>query len=114
MSTEIGRQAEVAAAAFLQKQGLTIIERNWRTRWCEIDIIARRKADIYFVEVKYRHSPDHGGGLDYITPRKVQQMRYAAEFWRAGQRREYNGYHVSAVELTGTPPVVQEWLSDID
>jgi len=114
VSTETGRQAEDAAAQFLQKQGLKIIERNWRTRWCEIDIIAQRKSDIYFVEVKYRQNPAFGGGLDYITPRKVAQMRYAAEFWLSGQRQTQGQCRMSAIELTGKPPVITAWLPDID
>ncbi len=112
MSTEIGKQAEAAAAQFLERHNFTILERNWRTRWCEIDIVARRASDIYFVEVKYRSSSDFGGGFDYITPRKLKQMRFAAEFWIAAHSTQ-SSYHIAAVELSGTPPRVLEWLPDV-
>ena len=72
MSTVIGNQAEDAAAAFLQEKGYKIVERNWRTRVCEIDVIAKKNHIMFFIEVKYRGSQRQGGGLDYIKPKKLQ------------------------------------------
>lgn len=80
---ETGRRAESAAAAFLEQKTCRILAQNWRTRWCEIDIVAERHNVIYFCEVKYRAHNRHGRGLDYITPAKLRQMRFAAEFWLA-------------------------------
>lgn len=95
-----GRQAEAIAAAYLEKQGYQIIEQNYRTRWCEIDIVAQKDGTTYFVEVKYRQDDEQGGGLDYITPKKLQRMAFAANFWCAD--RNYDGpYCLAAVELTG-------------
>ena len=62
-------------------QGYEIIERNWRTRYCEIDIIARRDHVYYFVEVKYRSSAKQGGGLAAITAKKLRQMSFAAQLY---------------------------------
>lgn len=76
-----GRQAEARAAAFLEEQGYAIKSQNWRTRRCEIDIIAEKDTVTYFVEVKYRSSPKQGTGMEYVTPAKLRQMRYAAETW---------------------------------
>src|SRR5260370_40656939 len=78
---DIGRQAEAAAAAYLQTRGFKVLEQNWRTRWCEIDIIAQKNKTVYFVEVKYRQSSRQGSGLEYITAKKLKQMRFAAEAW---------------------------------
>lgn len=112
MSTQIGRQAEDAAAAFLETEGYEIITQNWRTRWCEIDIVVRKDTTIYFVEVKYRGSQTWGSGLDYITPSKLQQMHFAAQFWVA--HHNWRGdYRLSAVEATGDPPIVGDWLDDV-
>lgn len=112
MSTELGRAAERVAAHFLQQRGFTIIEQNWRTRWCEIDLVAAKHGVAYLVEVKYRKSTAWGSGFDYITARKLQQMRLAARFWQASHRAV--GCRLSAVELTGQPPAVTGWLESLD
>lgn len=99
-SFDTGREAEAAAAAYLKRQGCAIVEQNWRTRWCEIDIIAQRDRVIYFCEVKYRRTNNQGAGLDYITPKKLQQMRFAAESWVhfSGWKGEYQ---LCAIEISG-------------
>lgn len=76
-----GQQAEELAAEYLQKHGYEIIARNWKTKWCEIDIVARQQKTIRFVEVKYRRSECHGRALEYITAAKVRQLRLAARAW---------------------------------
>lgn len=78
-TTSIGHQAEQAVANYLENRGHTIIERNHKTYFYEIDIISTKDNYIYFTEVKYRKNSDHGSGLDIITPAKLQQMRFAAE-----------------------------------
>lgn len=99
-TTETGRRAEAVAADFLRHKGCTIATQNWRTRWCEIDVVAVRAGVVYFCEVKYRRSARQGSGLDYITPKKLQQMRFAAEFWVAKHR--WNGEcQLCAVEVSG-------------
>ena len=82
-TTETGRRAETAATGYLATHGFAILDRNWRTRWCEIDLIVRRDQTVYFVEVKYRARPNWGSGLDYITPAKLRQMRFAAQLWQS-------------------------------
>ncbi len=73
MSTLLGRDAENRAAEYLRDLNYEIREQNWRTRYCEIDI----------VEVKYRRSIAQGEGFEYITPKKLSQMKFAAEMWVA-------------------------------
>lgn len=99
-SFDTGRQAEQAAANHLQSQGYQILDQNWRTKWCEIDIVALKDQTIYFVEVKYRRTHNAGSGLDYITSRKLQQMTRAAESWL--QINNWIGDSaLSAIEVTG-------------
>lgn len=99
MSTSIGNQAEDAAATYLEGRGYKVIDRNWRTRVCEIDIIAKKHSTIFFVEVKYRSSNKQGSGLDYITPKKLKQMSFAAEHWV--QEHKYSGdFQLSAIEVS--------------
>lgn len=77
----IGDHGEGLVCDYLKQQGFEIIDRNWRTRYCEIDIIAKKNNRIHFVEVKTRKSELYGSGFEYITPKKLKQMRFAAEFW---------------------------------
>lgn len=77
----VGDRAESVAEKYLLGKGYEILDRNWRTRWCEIDIVARQNRRIYFVEVKSRKVQAQGSGLDYITAKKLTQMTFAAEIW---------------------------------
>lgn len=95
-----GRKAEAAAANYLRMRGYKIIEQNWRRPRCEIDVIAEKDGTAYLVEVKYRGSDNQGSGLDYITPSKLKQMRYAAEIW-ATDVKWPGDYQLAAIELTG-------------
>ncbi len=79
---KIGDAAEQVVAQYLVENGHEILERNWRTKYCEIDIISLKNNTIYFTEVKYRRSPQTGGGLAAITAKKLQQMAFAAELYR--------------------------------
>lgn len=97
---DTGRAAEDAAVQFLRSKGCVIIEQNWRTRWCEIDIIVKRDNIIYMCEVKYRRTSRQGTGIDYITPKKLTQMRLAAESWV--QHATWDGpYQLCAIEVSG-------------
>lgn len=87
-TTIIGRQAEQAVVEHLLKNGYEVMSTNWRTRWCEIDIVAKRLEIVYFIEVKYRKTSNYGNGLSYITPKKLRQMHFAVEFWNAKHRWE--------------------------
>lgn len=78
-----GHQAEKDAAEYLDSQGFKIVELNWKTKYCEIDILAEKDKTVYFVEVKYRAKNTQGGGFDYITPAKLKQMRFSANMWLA-------------------------------
>jgi putative endonuclease len=76
-----GHEAEQRVAKWLKSQEFKVVDINWRTRRCEIDIIASKHKVLYFVEVKSRQSNNWGNGFDYITPQKLAQMHYAAELW---------------------------------
>ena len=78
---QIGNHAENLAVAYLQSLHYDVLDRNWKNRWCEIDIVALKNGTIYFVEVKYRNNSIFGDGLDAITKKKLQQINFAAEQW---------------------------------
>lgn len=95
---ETGNMGETTAAAYLRSNGYEVLERNFKTPRCEIDIIARKGRCLYFVEVKYRQSERQGSGFDYITSRKLEHMQRAAELWL--QTHQWKGeVTLSAVEV---------------
>lgn len=95
-----GHEAESKAAQYLQELGYEILDTNWHTRWCEIDIVARRDRRVYFVEVKSRKTSGQGSGLDYITPQKLRQMSFAADMWVSNH--DWAGeYQLSALAIDG-------------
>ena len=75
---QFGRKAETMAARYLKKQGYKIIERNYRTRSGEIDIIAREGETLVFVEVKARASDRFGSAKAAVTPHKQRQVAKVA------------------------------------
>lgn len=99
-TTSTGNQAEDAVAEYLRAQGYDIVEQNWKTKWCEIDVVARKADTVYFVEVKYRKSSFQGDGLAYITDKKLQQMAFAAELWVSNHNWE-GGYELLGAAVTG-------------
>ncbi len=111
-SYQTGQQAELAASLYLQEQGFKILARNWRTRYCEIDIVALKDSTIYFVEVKYRATTRQGTGLDYITPKKLQQMHFAAEMWLTNHHW-YGQSSLAALEVSGEDFMVTNFVPDI-
>ena len=105
---QIGDKGEQAAADWLTARGHEIVARNWRTRYCEIDIVSVKGEVLYFTEVKYRKNDDFGDGLAAITAKKQWQMRFAAELFLAG-KPEYSGMAAKllAASVSGDPPAVQ-------
>jgi putative endonuclease len=73
-----GAAAEEQAARFLERHGLAIVARNYRTRFGEIDLVAREGATLVFVEVRMRSSPGFGGAAGSIGPRKQARIVAAA------------------------------------
>ena len=108
-TTPTGRDAEDSAAVYLRANGYGIVSKNWRTRWCEIDIIATKQNKVYFVEVKYRQSAQWGDGLDAITAKKLQQMSFAAELW-VSQELWRGEYVLAVVSASGKPPHVDTFI----
>ena len=99
IATQRGRQAENEVAQRMRKQGYEILSQNWRTPRCEIDVVARKKKIIYFVEVKFRASTTQGDGLEYITNKKLSQMRFAAHIWL--QQNKWDGdWRLGAIGVT--------------
>ena len=111
-STDTGRQAERAAALYLEMRGYQIIEQNWRRPRCEIDIVAKKDGVLHFVEVRYRATDHQGSGIDSITQAKLKQMRRSA--WYYVDETEWRGqYVISAIELSGPDFQILSYIENV-
>lgn len=77
----LGRQGEAAAARYLQSQGMKIVERNLRTPVGEIDLVAKTKDILAFVEVKTRRGSVFGSPGEAVGPRKQRQIVQTAKWY---------------------------------
>ena len=75
---QTGQGGEQRAVEYLKRQGYTIVERNWRTTWGELDIVASRKGELVFVEVRRLESPNFGFPEESVGPRKQRQLAQLA------------------------------------
>lgn len=80
-SREKGARYEEAAAVYLQNQGYQILERNFRCRQGEIDLIARDREYLVFVEVKYRRTSRQGEPAEAVGPKKQLRIRKTAAYY---------------------------------
>ena len=81
MSRELGAWGEEQAARWLRRKGYTIEERNYACRFGEIDLIARRRGVIVFVEVKLRKNADFAAAREFVTYGKQQRILKSASLW---------------------------------
>ena len=107
---QIGDNAEDVAVMFLKQKGHKVLDRNWKTKYCEIDIISKKLDVIYFTEVKYRTKSDQGGGLAAITTRKLNQMKFAAKFYALSNEIYDVNLRLSVISLSGQHPTVENLL----
>ena len=111
---QTGDRAEDFVSNELIRQGHKVVARNWRTRFCEIDIISVFDKTLYFTEVKYRNNNKYGDGLDAITVKKNRQMKFAAELFILKNRQfERFSPRLQAASLAGEPIELVE-LIEID
>ncbi|MCM2421928.1 YraN family protein [Streptomyces sp. RKAG293] len=76
-----GRYGEELAARWLATAGLRVLERNWRCRGGEVDIVASEGDALVMCEVKTRTGGDYEHPMAAVTPRKAERLRLLAECW---------------------------------
>jgi putative endonuclease len=108
---QVGVRGEELAVAELQRQGMTIVARNWRCSSGEIDIIAvervRGRTTLVFCEVKCRTGLGFGHPLEAITWAKIRRLRQLAAEWLAVHESVAGSIRLDAVGvvlLPGQPP----------
>jgi putative endonuclease len=99
---ELGRAGENAAAAFYRRRGFRVVDRNYRCRSGEIDLVVRRGRLLVFCEVKTRTSQRWGEPAEAVGALKQGRLRRCAGTWLAehsGSRRELR-FDVVSVAVT--------------
>ncbi|MFI7697484.1 YraN family protein [Nonomuraea sp. NPDC049480] len=96
---ELGKQGEQLAVTYLEAKGMKIIDRNWRCRHGEIDIIAEEGPLLIVVEVKTRSGRSHGTALESVSHTKLARLRMLAAKWLATQSRTFDAVRVDVIAL---------------
>lgn len=77
----VGSEYEALAVAYMEQQGMRILERNYRCKQGEIDIVAKESQYLLFVEVKYRKNLSSGHPAEAVTPAKQQRIYQTARYY---------------------------------
>jgi putative endonuclease len=104
-----GRDAEDAALAYLQRHGMALVQRNYRCRFGEIDLVMRDGGMLVFVEVRYRASRAFGGAAASITPGKQDRLLAAARHFLA-RHHDAPACRFDAVLLNGDGRI--DWIKN--
>ena len=111
-TTAIGVRGETAVCEYLERAGHVIVERNFKTKICEVDIISVKGEKIYFTEVKTRSSVVRGGGLAVIDRKKLDKMKLAVEVFLKFKPMYRKFSPVLAVaDVNGVSFEVKEWFT---
>jgi putative endonuclease len=110
----LGRIGEQLAGRYLERQGLIILDRNWRGADAdvrgELDLVALDGDTVVFCEVKTRRRAEAVDPLEAVTPRKLVQLRRLAALWLAAQPHAYAELRIDVVAVwwpaTGGRPQV--------
>ncbi|MBN6056298.1 YraN family protein [Nonomuraea sp. RK-328] len=96
---QLARHGEQLAVDYLTSEGMKILDRNWRCRHGEIDIIAEDGPALVVVEVKTRSGRSHGTALESVRPAKLSRLRMLAAQWLTGQPRTFQTVRVDVIAL---------------
>jgi len=98
-----GKQGEILAQNYLKKKGYRILETNYRSRYGEIDIIAKHKNTLVFIEVRTKRSRAFGSPEESITETKASHLRAGAYHYLQNHEKLPESWRIDfvAVELDG-------------
>jgi putative endonuclease len=106
---QFGKRSERLAMKYLKRNGYRIVETNYRSRVGEIDIIAREKETLVFVEVKARSSRRFGSPKGAVTPAKQRKISMAALDYlkRTGQTEASARFDVVSIDTTAGQTAIE-------
>lgn len=111
---QTGATGEALAVTWLEEKGYTIIERNWRNKRCEVDIIASKNNRLHIVEIKTRTSDTFGLPEEHINHTKMNCMKQAALAYQAATNQwTYLQFDVLSICLYPNQPVEYYLIEDI-
>jgi len=97
---EVGKAFEEIACEYLIENGYSIQDRNFHAgRIGEIDIVATKNGELYFVEVKGRNSLNYGSPAESISPQKKHKMRLSAQYYIKAKRMKEGFMNFVIVEI---------------
>ena len=97
----LGASAEDAATRLLIARGYEIVERNFRCKAGELDLVARDRGVLVFVEVRSRADADHGHAAEMVDAHKQRRVARVAEVYLATRVLEYDEVRFDVVAITG-------------
>jgi putative endonuclease len=98
-TVSLGKKGEEKAAVFLEKKGLQILAKNFRSPFGEIDLVCKEKNQIVFVEVKTRTSLSFGDGAEAISLQKINRIVKTAYHFLKTQHLENAPFRFDVVSL---------------
>ncbi len=102
---EAGAEAEDAACAFLEERGVRVVQRNFRARGGEIDVVAREGDTLVFVEVRFREGEEFGAPEETVGSAKRRMVITAArEYLRRVPPSSWKEARFDVVAVVGTGP----------
>lgn len=95
----VGAYGERVAVRYLTERGWTVLDRNWRSRSGELDIVARDGDEVVFVEVKTRSGTGYGHPAEAVTAAKVARLRRLAAEWLAAHDVHTAGVRIDVLAV---------------
>lgn len=110
----IGTKGELLAQEYLKKQGFEILETNKRfSKLCEIDIIAKEKNTLVFIEVKTRSSEFCGSPFEAITKTKLSNIKTGLYSYLNESKIKYKNFRIDAISIVLTPEIKIKHLKNL-
>ena len=110
---EQGQASELKACRYLEQQGLVLIERNYRCRMGELDLIMRDHEHLVFVEVRSRNNPNYGNPAETVTKRKQNRLLRAAAYYLQRQRLNLPcRFDIVAISSVNSEKECLQWIKD--
>ncbi|MBA2714278.1 MAG: YraN family protein [Rubrobacteraceae bacterium] len=97
-----GAWGEDLALRYLTRHGYTLVERNYRTRYGEIDLIVRKDGTLVFVEVKLRRGTGFGDPLEAVTSRKQRTLRSLATQYLSDRDPDFDTLRFDVIGILAT------------
>jgi len=112
-SYDFGREGEDTAVGFLKKQGYRILQRNFRTKAGEIDIVAEKNNVLVFIEVKTRSDHQFGHPIEALTAHKQRKIGQIARGFLAKNQIQGKPVRFDVVAISGAVDTPGSWKVEL-